>query len=115
MKINPANVNNLYKNNMKNNMNDAGSVNGKPQAADQELAGKKDIKYDTITISSRGVQKNDISRLAAGIAKDVDAAAADEKIESLKTAIRNDQYKIDSQTLADAILKRAKGGFDQKI
>lgn len=111
MKINPANVNNLYK----NNMSGTGSTNGKPQAAEQEPAGKKDIKYDTITISSQGMQKNDISRLAAGIAKDVDAAAADEKIESLKTAIRNDQYKIDSQTLADAILKRAKGGFDQKI
>lgn len=111
MKINPANVNNLYK----NNMSGTGSPNGKPQAAEQEPAGKKDIKFDTITISSQGMQKNDISRMAAGIAKDVDAAAADEKIESLKTAIRNDQYRIDSQTLADAILKRAKGGFDQKI
>lgn len=111
MKINPANVNNIYK----NTMNGAGSASGKSQLEEQAPAAKKDQKYDTITISSQGAHKNDISRLASGIAKDVDAAAADEKIESIKAAIRNDRYKVDSQTLADAILKRAKGGFDQKI
>lgn len=111
MNINPTNVNNLYKSSMKG----IGAGSGKAHSAEQDPEKKKEVQYDTVTISAKGSKTNDVSRLANGIAKEVDAVATADRIESIKQAIQNDDYKIDSQMLADAIMNRAQGGFDRKI
>jgi len=111
MNINLTNVNNLYK----SSLNGTGAGSGKAQPAEQDPAKKKEVQYDTVTISAHGSKKNDVSRLAKGIAKEVDAVASAERMESIKRAIQNDDYKIDSQILADAMMTRAKGGLNRKI
>jgi anti-sigma28 factor (negative regulator of flagellin synthesis) len=109
MKINPASVYNIYKQNQAKGLEINSRVN-------QEEDGVSAKKVDTLIISPAGARqaklsKFDLSNEVQRIAREVHEAPDDQRLSELKAAIANNQYRIPTDTLANAIL----GNLDRKV
>lgn len=94
MKISNINMS-IYSNNYKTNENSLNKNNMNE--------GKENTK-DTCEISSLGRSLNKI------IIEDVKLGVSSEELEKIKSKVLEGTYKVDSKTLAEAILTSMKGG-----
>lgn len=94
MKINNINMS-IYSNNYKTNENSLNKNN---------MNESKENTKDTCEISSLGRSLNKI------IIEDVKLGVSAEELEKIKSKVLEGTYKVDSKTLAEAILTSMKGG-----
>lgn len=95
MKINPASAYQYYKPYM--------------NAAQGEAPVTKKVgaeKTDVVSISGGAPRKGEISRIAQGIAAELETPASASRIQALQTAIEGGQYRVSSEQLADTLLAR---------
>lgn len=61
-------------------------------------------KTDVVSISGDASQRSPLARLAQDISAQLETSVSPSRIQSLRTAIENNEYRIPSEVLADSML-----------
>jgi len=75
----------------------------------EELAAKKSESAvtehtDTVSMSQEALKANFASQVSKNITKDIESSYSAEKLSALKEKIKNGEYHVSSEDLADALL-----------
>ncbi len=84
-----------------------GSV--RPSKALSESAGKSSEKTkntDQISISSQGAQMAEVEQLSKAVISEIEQPTSQEKLDSIKAAVKENSYHVSTSELADVILQR---------
>ena len=98
---------------MKINMNDAYRIYTKNSSLNpqmQEHRQRQDEKapvgnVDTVTISSDGMRRSEIDKLANSVSLQVEATVSSQRLESLRQAVQNGSYRVGTEQLAEAVFR----------
>lgn len=95
MTINTSNVYNVYK----KNANSVANVNREFLKIKQQQSDN----IDKISISSKAVERNEIEKVSHSMAYEMESHI-NPRIQFLKQAVANDEYKVSSNELANVML-----------
>lgn len=93
MKINPSSANHIYLQNKK-------GEDKRTSLPEQDAK----MKQDSVQLSSEALRRQGIDGLEKKLAQEVNAPASSGRLEAIKTQINNNQYRVSTEDLAEAIL-----------
>lgn len=99
MNVNPLSSYNAY----------AASVRKTGRSAMPAKGPAAESKGDTIAIDVEAVSQKEISRISKGVAQEVRRPTDPARLESIRQAVADNSYYVESDKLAEAILSRAAG------
>lgn len=100
MKINPTAAYQAY-----GKISEYGHTSRRTGAATEVQAAQQPGKTDRIQISQQGTRQLEVEQLSKSILAEIREPASQERLESLRNAIRKGEYKVPTDQLVDAVMR----------